>query len=379
MKKNILNFIIVSGLLTFNGLGCQTSSQPTQSNSSLENLLSLSSSEQENEKIKQIEPLTILNEENLTSEQQIENNRIHQNILYFQILNNRYSSIYPTIKQYKYDFTSRQTTLLKERNVEENERVWDFFENENNLYESVLSFQDESILINGTPIWSAPLANALQAPTFSFQDGKIYFMASFFQQGQIISELYRIDNQNPELLWSSNQENDCSLIARSQTQDDYSPLVFESNSSIGKQIYFLKSDELQSVPFEKDIIRFESLKENIVLISRENAKNPQLMQYHLLNQETLEITPIFSTDSSIGALNAGGGTLNTFFFVNQNQGTSFARLNGDELISQSIDIPTGTSLYWTLNEKQNVIFVESYETIENEFFRHPQYFLLSWE
>lgn len=375
----------VSGLLAFSGLGCTSSKQETSEASleSVSSLTSVSPSFQENEEIKQIEPLAILDGINLGQDEILENNHLHQGVLYFEILNNRYSMIYPTLRQYKYDFNTQQTTLLKERNVEDNERVWDFFENDGILYESVVSFQDdtpiERILVNGTPIWSTSIPDAAYGPTFSFWDGHIYFMTSFFEQDQMVSELFLINGQNVEPLWSSNSENGESMIIRAQTQDDYTPLLFETNAPNGKQIYFFTQNTLQSVFFEEDVMRFESLGQNSLLISRKDAYNPQEMQYHLLNRETLEIRPISSSNPSIGALNAGGGALNTFLFVNQDQGTSIARLQEDALSSQTLDVPSGVSYYWTLDEKQNVIFVDSYEVIESGMVSHPQYFLLTWK
>ena len=211
---------------------------------------------------------------------------------------------------------------------------------------------------------------------FTIENGKFYVSVTFYQDDAMVNALFEWNGQDSlEGIWNSLQPDSGSLLSRASTQDDYSRLVFEAQSPSGNQIYFLKDGQLQQVAWENEAIRFQSLKNEIILFSR--SENYQEMNYHLLNVISQEITPIFSQNETIGLLNTGGGTTNSFLFVNSNNATSLGLLDTNEIMIQNLeDLPLGISYYWTLNERANLVFIDSYEQKDNRFISNPNYFLV---
>lgn len=389
LKINLKRWTILFSVL-FSISGCSFSPHSEQTTSfeistldnETESLISSSSIDDEFfvKQVNSVEPLNILEGISISMEELVENNHIHNECLYFQIINSQYSWIYPTLRQYRYNFNSNQISLIKERNIEETERVWDFVEDNDTLFESVLSFQDDelygSVYANNELIWSERLPDATYGPIFTIENGKIYVSTTFYQDDELVNALFEWNAQGSlQCIWNSLQPDSGSLLSRANTQDDYSPLVFEAQSPSGNQVYFLKDGQLQRVAWENEAIRFQSLKDNIVLFSRD--ENFQEMNYHLLNVLSQEITPLFSQNETIGLLNTGGGTTNSFLFVNSNNGTSLGLLDTNEIMIQNIeDLPSGISYYWTLNERENLVFIDSYEQEDNQIIWNPNYFLV---
>lgn len=233
-----------------------------------------------------------------------------------------------------------------------------------------------SVYINHELVWSQPIQDVLSAPAFSIQDGKMYLSTSFLQEGEVVSAVLEWQDSNLQWIWSSNQPDPEALIARSITQDDYSRLIFEAQSATPNQIYFLNNGQLQQIPFEKEIVRFQSLKEKVILFSSQD--DFQTMEYHLLNVPELTITPLFSSNEMIGLLNTGAGTINSFLFVNSNNATSLAFLNDHEITTQEVEaFPQGGYWYGTLNDQTNLVFIYSYNVQENQVIFTSNYYLVS--
>lgn len=86
--------------------------------------------------------------------------RESNNTYYFQVLNRQISYLYPTVRQYKMDLHDGNISLIKERDPNSNERVWDFLEFNGVFYESVIVPREDNaygvIYADGNEIWSAP-------------------------------------------------------------------------------------------------------------------------------------------------------------------------------------------------------------------------------
>lgn len=299
--------------------------------------------------------------------------RESNNTYYFQVLNRQISYLYPTVRQYKMDLHDGSISLIKERDPNSNERVWDFLEFNGVLYESVKIPREGNvygvIYADGKEIWSAPIN---VEPTFVIDNGHLLFVTSEPGDADMKSTVCRINSdQTVTTLWQSGGDSGFTHFKfPTFTNDDLSKLVFQSTLNGKKVIVLVNAEGYETVEFDKDVIRFQPL-DNQVLIVNRKYEQPDLgetfvadaslaeNEYHLLDLATKEIDPIESPYDEIGNKNVGAGAQDSFLFAHSDDNSTWkAKLKDNQLTIEKIpDIEAGIDYYFRLNDKTALVNV----------------------
>ncbi|MDO4663544.1 MAG: hypothetical protein Q4A59_01530 [Erysipelotrichaceae bacterium] len=286
--------------------------------------------------------------------------RVSNNTYYFQVLNNQISYLYPTVRQYKMDLHDGTISLIKERDPNSNERVCDFLEFNGVLYESVKIPAEDNvygvIYADGKEIWRAPInAN----PVFAIDQGQLLFTTTEPGGMDAKSSICRINSdQTVTTVWQSGGDSGFTQFTLPTiTNDDLSKLVFQSTLNGQKVIVIMNSEGYETVGFDKDVIRFQPLKDQVLMINRSASLEGN--EYHLLDLSTKEINPIESPYNEIGNKNVGAGAQDSFLFTHYDDSSTWkAKLQDNQLSTEQLpDIPAGISYYFRLNDKTALVNV----------------------
>lgn len=302
--------------------------------------------------------------------------RESNNTYYFQVLNRQISYLYPTVRQYKMDLHDGNISLIKERDPNSNERVWDFLEFNGVFYESVIVPREDNaygvIYADGNEIWRAPLYDTPSAPLFTIDQGHLLFATSEPGDIDMKSTVCRINSdQTVTTLWQSGGDSGFTHFSSpANTNDDLSKLVFQSTLNGKKVIVIMNPEGYETVEFDKDVIRFQPLDDKVLLVSRKYEQpgmtetfvaDPSLAEneYHLLDLATKEIDPIESPYDEIGNKNVGAGTQDSFLFTHYDDNSTWkAKLQDKQLLTEQLpDIAAGIDYYFRLNDKTALVNV----------------------
>ena len=290
--------------------------------------------------------------------------RESNNTYYFQVLNRQISYLYPTVRQYKMDLHDGNISLIKERDPNSNERVWDFLEFNGVFYESVIVPREDNaygvIYADGNEIWSAPLDGIPSAPLFAIDQGHLLFATSGPGDIDMRSTVCRINSdQTVTTLWQSGGDSGFTHFKfPTFTNDDLCKLVFQSTLNGKKVIVLVNSEGYETVEFDKDVIRLQPLKDKVFIANRKYDQ-PDLgetfvadaslaeNEYHLLDLTTKEIVPIESPYDEIGNKNVGAGAQNSFLFIRSDDHSTWkAKLQDNQLTIEKLpDIEAGIDYY----------------------------------
>ncbi|WP_019893824.1 hypothetical protein [Allobaculum stercoricanis] len=302
--------------------------------------------------------------------------RESNNTYYFQVLNRQISYLYPTVRQYKMDLHDGNISLIKERDPNSNERVWDFLEFNGVFYESVIVPREDNaygvIYADGNEIWSAPLDGIPSAPLFAIDQGHLLFATSGPGDIDMRSTVCRINSdQTVTTLWQSGGDSGFTHFKfPTFTNDDLCKLVFQSTLNGKKVIVLVNSEGYETVEFDKDVIRLQPLKDKVFIANRKYDQ-PDLgetfvadaslaeNEYHLLDLTTKEIVPIESPYDEIGNKNVGAGAQNSFLFIRSDDHSTWkAKLQDNQLTIEKLpDIEAGIDYYFRLNDKTALVNV----------------------
>lgn len=326
----------------------------------------------------------VLNGIQIEESQLIQNNHLSDQTLYFQTLDPSISYLYPTVSQYKYDFQSGEQQLVKSRNPESNERVWDFFEKDGKLYESVISADEKnyycSITVNGKEICHFILQDLMLAPSFgTFEDNVLVFLRSV-ENGVPVDSLSNINDRDEiENLWCSlDSGNTETLYLTSSFTDDYSVPVFITQTKDGYSLYFYQNKSLQAVPCPVEASKLIPLEDGVIL-ARRNPESIRDFQYDYLPYGTSEFVPLISSEGVLGQKNFGSAFSHSLLFVDFDATTNQAWLEDNTLYTSGISqLPAGISNYWRLNDSSALVFIEETPSASTDLTKPSrQYFILS--
>lgn len=297
--------------------------------------------------------------------------RVFNNTYYFQVLNRKISQSYPTVRQYKMDLRDGTISLLKERDPNREQRVWDFLEFDGVLYESViLPGEDKlynAIYADGKEIWKEEAYAIPCAPLFAIDHGHLLCTTTGTDELGIKNAVYRIDSdQTMTPIWKSGAGTEFTYLTfPANTNDGMSKLVFQSTLNGKPVVVIVDSNGYETVEFDKKVIRFQSLGDEIVMFSRKkelsgdggkvtgDLSEYMEMECHALNLSTHEIYPVQIPYNQIGNKNVGAGAQDSFLFYHADEKVTYkAKLVDRELKIEKVpDVHPGIPFYFRVNDK----------------------------
>lgn len=328
---------------------------------------------------KEIHPLDGIT---LTEGQLLQNDHLTNKTLYLQTLDPSVSYLYPTVSQYRYDLDNQKLELIHTRDPQSNQRVWDFFEKDGHLYESLVTATDDGycayITVDGNKIWEGTIIDASITPFFGTNDGIVTFFAWTLEGDSSVETLYQIDS-NLEVvpIWSSKtSESNEHMITNSKLHDDYSIPAFTTQGNNGINVYYYRDGKLTSVPYDSVASVVIPIQDGIIL-GRRNQADIKNFVYDFLDFRDGSISPLKNENGDLGQKNLGAAFDDRLFYVDFDANTNIATVENGELEIQKIsNLPSGISNYYRIDDQNVLIYIDAYTSDENQIVHYPHYYIV---